>query len=123
MSLDIDRIMALFDPDIVQYVNGEKHIEGRDALRQDHLEGFLRVFPDGSVGIEGFRVDKTLRVACGAMLGVEYVSSFVDRRTGVFVDQHGGEFWRIKADRLVEWRLYATERSGVEAIASTASTD
>ncbi|HEY3073491.1 MAG TPA: nuclear transport factor 2 family protein, partial [Candidatus Limnocylindrales bacterium] len=66
-SLDIDRIMDLFDPDIVQYLNGEKRIEGRDALRQDHLEGFLRSLPDGSPGIEGYRLKKTLRMACGDM--------------------------------------------------------
>jgi hypothetical protein len=112
VSLDIDRIMDLFDRDIVQYWNGKKRLEGWDALRQDHLEGFLRVLPDGSPGIEGYSLKKTLRMACDDMLGVEWVSSFVDRRTGEWEEDRGAEFWRIKADRLVEWHAYvATERS------------
>jgi hypothetical protein len=57
------------------------------------------------------------------MMGVEFASSFRDRRTGVWVDEHGAEFWRIKADRLIEWHAYATERSRLGAIASVASTD
>jgi hypothetical protein len=122
LSLDIDRIMDLFDRDIVQYFNGKKRFEGRDALRQDHLEGFLRAFPDGSPGIQGYSLKKTLRMACGDMLGVEFASSFLDRRTGVSVDEHGAEFWRIKADRLVEWHAYATERSRLGAIPPVAST-
>ena len=110
-SLDIDRIMDLFDRDIVQYFNGKKRFEGWDVLRQDHLDGFLRSLPDGSPGIEDYSLKKTLRMACGDMMGVEFASSFRDRRTGVWVDEHGAEFWRVKADRLTEWHAYATERS------------
>lgn len=107
-SLDIDRIMELFDRDIVQYMNGKKTVEGWDALRQDHLENFLRPFPDGSPGIEDNRIAKTLRMACDDMIGVEWVSSFVDRRTGDLVEDHGAEFWWIKDDRLAEWHAYMT---------------
>jgi uncharacterized protein (TIGR02246 family) len=123
MSLDIDRMMALFDPDVVQYFNGKKRIEGRDALRQDHLDGFLRTLPDGTPGIQDYRLMKTLRMACGDMMGVEFASSFVDRRTGQFVDEHGAEFWRIKGDRLIEWHAYATERSRLEVVSAVSSTD
>jgi nuclear transport factor 2 (NTF2) superfamily protein len=122
-SMDIDRIMALFDRDIVQYFNGKKRIEGWDALRRDHLDGFLRTLPDGSPGIEGYRLEKTLRMACGDMIGVEFASSFVDRRTGEFIDEHSAEFWRVKADRLIEWYVYATERGRLEAAAPASSTD
>ena len=112
MSLDIDRIMALFDRDIVQYWNGKKTLEGWDALRQDHIEDFLRPLPDGSLGIQDYSIQKTLRMACGDMIGVEWVSSFLDRRTGERVEERGAEFWWIKDDRLAEWHAYmATERS------------
>jgi hypothetical protein len=111
-SLDIDRIMDLFDRDIVLDFNGKKRIEGWDALRQDHLDGFLRMLPDGSPGIEDYSIKKTLRMACGDMIGVEWVSSFLDRTTGEWVDEHGAEFWWIKGDRLAEWHAYmASERS------------
>jgi nuclear transport factor 2 (NTF2) superfamily protein len=117
-SMDIDRIMDLFDRDIVQYFNGEKRFEGWDVLRQDHLDGFLRSLPDGSPGIEDYSLKKTLRMACGDMLGVEFASSFRDRRTGLWVDEHGAEFWRVKADRLTEWHAYATERSRLDSTES-----
>jgi len=110
-SMDIDRVMDLFNRDIVQYWNGKKRIEGWDELRQDHLEGFLRVFPDGSPGIQNFSIKKTLRMACGDMIGVEWVSSCLDRRTGEWEEDRGAEFWWIKGDRLSEWHAYAaTER-------------
>jgi len=117
-SMDIDRIMDLFDRDIVQYFNGKKRFEGWDVLRQDHLDGFLRSLPDGSPGIEDYSLKKTLRMACGDMIGVEWVSSFLDRTTGEWVDEHGAEFWRVKADRLTEWHAYATERSRLDSAES-----
>jgi chaperone modulatory protein CbpM len=104
--------------DIVQYFNGKKRFEGWDVLRQDHLDGFLRSLPDGSPGIEDYSLKKTLRMACGDMLGVEFASSFRDRRTGAWVDEHGAEFWRVKADRLTEWHAYATERSRLDSAES-----
>ncbi len=117
-SMDIDRIMDLFDRDIVQYWNGKKRIEGWDALRQDHLEGFLRLLPDGSPGIRDFSIKKTLRMACDDMIAVEWVSGFLDLRTGERVDDRGAEFWWIKADRLAEWHAYdAIERSAPAASA------
>jgi ketosteroid isomerase-like protein len=108
-SLDIDRVMDLFNRDIVQYWDGKKRIEGWDALRQDHIEGYLQLLPDGSLGMEDFTIKKTLRMACGDMIGAEWVSSFRDRRTGEWVEEHGAEFWRIRDDRLSEWRAYSTE--------------
>jgi hypothetical protein len=110
-SMDIDRIMELFDREIVQYWNGKQTIQGWDALRQDHIEGFLRPLADGSPGIEDVRIAKTLRMACDDMIGVDWVSSFHDRRSGDWVEERGAEFWWIKSDRLVEWHAYmATER-------------
>ena len=108
LSLDIDRIMALFDRDIVQVWEGNKRIDGWDALRRAHLMGFLRILPDGSVGIQDYSLKKTLRMACDDMIAVEFVSSFLDRRTGDWFEDRGGEFWWIKDDRLVEWHGYQT---------------
>ena len=109
LSLDIDRIMALFDRDIVQYWDGRRNIEGWDALREDHLTDFLRLLPDGSPGIQDYSLKKTLRMACDDMIAVEFVASFRDRRSGDLFEDRGAEFWWIKDDRLVEWHGYSTE--------------
>ena len=58
-SKDIHQIMALFDRDIVLYWNGTKVLEGWDALRQDHLDDFLRLLPDGSPGVQDYSIKKT----------------------------------------------------------------
>ena len=89
------------------------------CLRQDHLEGFLRMLPDGSPGIQDYSIKKTLRMACGDMIGAEWVSSFLDRHTGEWVDERGAEFWWINVDRVAEWHAYmATERSKPGALQS-----
>lgn len=120
-SMDIDQIMALFDRDIVLYWNGTMILEGWDALRQDHLDDFLRRLPDGSPGIQDYSIMKTLRMACGDMIGVEVVSSWLDRQTGESVTERGAEFWWIKDDRLTEWHGYSeTERSSPAAPTSSA---
>ena len=113
-SLDIDRIMDLFDRDIVQYWNGKKTIEGWDALRQDHLDGFLRMLPDGSPGIEDYSIKKALRMACGDMIGVEWVSSFLDRTTGEWVDEHGAEYPADESGRDVTAHGAADREGGAE---------
>ena len=44
--------------------------------------GFPPIFPDGSPGIQDYSLKKTLRMACDDMMAVEFVSSFLDLRTG-----------------------------------------
>jgi nuclear transport factor 2 (NTF2) superfamily protein len=97
-AMDIERILALFTSDIVFDENGRRAADGIDEVRRWH-EAFL-------ASVSDFRIRKTLRVAAGDVLGVEYSASFRNPRTGARMESFGGEFWTMRADRLAEWHLY-----------------
>jgi nuclear transport factor 2 (NTF2) superfamily protein len=97
-ALDIDRILELFTPDVVFHENGKLVGKGIEDVRRWH-EKFLAAVRD-------FRISKTLRVASGNLLGVEYGTTFTNPRTGQQMQSFGGEFWTMDGDRLAEWHLY-----------------
>jgi nuclear transport factor 2 (NTF2) superfamily protein len=97
-ALEIERILALFTSDIVFDENGRRAAEGMTELRRWH-EAFL-------ASVEEFRISKTLRVAAGNLIGVEYSSSFRHPRTGARMESFGGEFWTMRGDQLAEWHLH-----------------
>ena len=100
-SRDVDRMMELFDPEIVWYWNGWKKAEGLDEVRRLHEE----VFTGDQQGDEQFQIEKTLRAASGDTIAVEWETSWTDsagrQRTG-----HGGEFWTMRDGLLLEWHAY-----------------
>lgn len=98
---DLDRIMELFDPEIVWYWNGWKRAEGLDEVRRVHEEGFA----DGRGDYEEFTIEKTLRAASGDTITVEWETEWVFA-DGSRNEGHGGEFWTMRDDRLLEWHAY-----------------
>ena len=108
-SLDIDRMMALFDPRIVMKWNGITVAEGLDAVRQNHLDGIFGTLPDGRPKVRDYTIRKWLRAATGNVIGVEWEEDWIDVATGERYHGFGAEFWWLEADRLVEWHAYQAE--------------
>lgn len=102
-SQDIDRIMELFDPDIVFYWNGQKQAEGLAEMREVHEERF-----SGDDGYEQFQVEKTLRAASSDTIAVEFETTWI-YADGTRHEGHGSEFWMMHDGRLREWRAYYVE--------------
>lgn len=97
---DIDRVMDLFDPEIVFYWNGWKKAEGLDEARKVHEE----VFTEDHEGYE-ITIEKTLRAASGDTIAVEWETTWT-YADGSQKEGHGGEFWTMRDDRLLEWHAY-----------------
>lgn len=102
-SQDIDRIMELFDPEIVFYWNGQKQAEGLAEMREVHEERF-----SGDDGYEQFQVEKTLRAASSDTIAVEFETTWT-YADGTRHEGYGSEFWMMRDDRLREWHAYYVE--------------
>lgn len=98
-TADVDRIMELFDPEIVIYWNGQKTAEGLAEARTFHEEAFA----DDRIERE---VRKSLRAASGDTIAVEWRAISVDS-AGTRYEQYGGEFWTMRDGRLHEWHAYS----------------
>jgi len=101
-SLDLDRIMALFHPEIVVYWNGKKGDEGLEEVRSSHEE-FIRTAKKGDHWVR-----KKLWVASGNKIAGEWESYSLED-DGKYYHGYGGEFWKIRDGLLVEWRAYYVE--------------
>lgn len=105
-SGDVDRILELFDPEIVIYWNGWKKAEGLEAARKMHEAPDDRTYEKELEATSG--PEKTLRAASGDTIAVEWKFSrtFSD---GSQWEGHGGEFWKMRDERLLEWNAYYRE--------------
>lgn len=110
-SQDLDRIMELFDPEIVVYWNGWKKAEG--------LEGVRKAYEERSTdeGYEEYQIEKTLRAASGETITVEWKSTrtYADGSRQV---SHGGEFWTMRDDRILEWHAYCVRHDEEDELIS-----
>ncbi len=97
---NIEAIADLFDPEAIFYLNGKKLVEGRDQI--------LDLERESIAACTNFAIKKTLRAASGDTIAVEWESSFLDKKSGKLMTNRGGEFWKMRNDRLVEWRAYST---------------
>lgn len=97
-DLDIDRVLRLFRPDAVFYMNGKLKAKGTDELREFHERLFAAV--------TDYRLRKTLRAASGDVVAVEFEETWFSASDGIPMEAFGGEFWTIDGDRLAEWHLY-----------------
>ncbi len=100
-SHDLDRIMALFDPDISIHWNGERVALGLDEARRFHVGrlGF------GAGEPRDLRLRKRLRAASGDTIAVEYEVS-TTRPDGTVATSRAGEFWTMRRGLVVEWHCY-----------------
>src|SRR5829696_7075007 len=71
---EVERIMALFHPEIVFFWNGQPAGRGLAELRRWHEERFGRPRPD-------YRIRKRLHAAAGDALAVEWEASWTDPAT------------------------------------------
>lgn len=97
-SLDLERILALFAPDVVFYRNGKLVAKGIDAVRHWH-EKFV-------ASVKDYRLHKTLRAASGDTITLEFVETWTNVNDGQSMESFGGEFWTMEGDRLADWHLY-----------------
>ena len=98
-ALDLERMMALFDPQIIVYWNGRKLCEGLDELRSWH-EGWMKFASQGE-----HRVRKRFRAAYGDTIAAEW-EDYALGDDGKYHQGYGGEFWKMRNGRLLEWRAY-----------------
>jgi len=98
-AYDLERMMSLFDPEVVVYWNGQKLLEGMDELRKWH-EGWMKIEMQGDHWVR-----KTLRAASGDTIAVEW-EDYSLSDDGKYHNGYGGEFWKMRDGRLLEWRAY-----------------
>ena len=96
---NIELVADLFDPDVVVYWNGKKIMEGRDQVVEFERSNFA--------SWTDFKIKKTLRAASGDTIAVEWEGSYLDKQSGELTEMYGGEFWKMREGRLVEWRAYS----------------
>ena len=96
---DVERIMALFHPEIVWFWNGRLAARGIDELRRTHGREMGRR--------QDYRIRKQLQVANGDTLAVEWVANFTDPATDSEMEVCGGEIWTLDGGLLREWHAYA----------------
>jgi nuclear transport factor 2 (NTF2) superfamily protein len=101
-SLEIDRMMQLFDPEIVVYWNGKKIAEGLATLRRWHESWVI------PTNLQDWHMQKIFRAASGDTIAVEWHSTWIDANGNPHTGC-GGEFWIMRDDRLVEWRAYSPQ--------------
>ena len=95
---DIDRVMGFFEPEIVLFWNGVRRATGLDEVRSWHQRSFATV--------RDYRIRKTLRVAAGDTIAVEWTDSWLDTPSNTRRLGYGAEFWTMRGDRLREWHAY-----------------
>ena len=98
-ALDIEHMMALFDPQIIVYWNGQKLCEGLDELRNWH-ESWMKFAIQGEHWVR-----KAFRAASGDTIAVEW-EDYALGDDGKYNLGYGGEFWKMRDGRLLEWRAY-----------------
>ncbi len=99
-SMDVDRMLECFEPDIVAYWNGR-----RIAGNKKELEAWYHGFFDGQ---RDFTLTKTLRVADGDRMAVEWTHRRTDAEGREF-EAFAAEIWYLRNDRLCEWHAHCTE--------------
>ena len=94
-SQDVDRVLQLFDPECIVYFGGKKTLQGLDELRTWHEEWLPQK--------KDFKMQKTLQVASGDTLGVEWYATFTNE-DGTPGESYVCEFWKMHNGRLIEWK-------------------
>ena len=107
LSDDLDRAMALFDPDISIWWNGGRVALGRDEARRFHAD----VLGVGTGRRAELHIRKRLRSASGGTIAVEHESRHVEP-DGTTVRSASAEFWTLRRDLIVEWHVYQSRLDG-----------
>jgi nuclear transport factor 2 (NTF2) superfamily protein len=95
-SRNIAEFVGGFTEDCVTRFNCSPEMHGRDELRA-FMRPRLARYP------ESYRCDKRLRAISGNVLGVEFVSTWLDQETGKPMIGRGSEFWLMRGDQILRW--------------------
>ncbi len=102
---DVEATMALYTDDAAIFWNGREVARGAEQVRAFHER-----FYDPS--IRDVQLDKTLIAASGDWIAVEWIASW-ENPDGSKGRQVAGEHWKMRGDRLCEWRAFvSTKRVG-----------
>ena len=102
---DVEATMALYTDDAAIFWNGREVARGAGQVRSFHER-----FYDPS--IRDVQLDKTLIAASGDWIAVEWIASW-ENPDGSKGRQVAGEHWKMRGDRLCEWRAFvSTKRVG-----------
>ncbi len=99
---DVEETMALYTDDAVIVWNGREVARGADEVRAFH-ERFY------DAARRNVQLDKTLIAASGDWIAVEWTASW-DNGDGSAGRQVAGEHWKMRGDRLCEWRAFVSTR-------------
>jgi nuclear transport factor 2 (NTF2) superfamily protein len=100
-SLDIERIMAMFEPDVQAWWNGTQVAGNAGELRQWFLGGLV-----GQSASLAMR--KTLMVTADNVIGVHWQHDAVFKN-GQSSKGCGNEFWSVRDGRVATWNAVGTE--------------
>jgi nuclear transport factor 2 (NTF2) superfamily protein len=95
-SRDIDDFVSGFTEDCVFRFNCSPEMTGRQALRE-YMGARLGRYPDS------YKCEKTLRAISGNILGVEFVSTWIDKESGKPMIGRGSEFWIMRGEQIARW--------------------
>ncbi len=98
---DLDRALALYDPDISIHWNGDRVALGTEEARRFHVE----TLGVGTGDRRDLRIRKRLRAASGDTIAVEH-ESWHTEPDGTEVHATSAEFWTVRRGLIVEWRVY-----------------
>ena len=100
-AMDLERVMACFEPTIVAHWNGRLIASNAEELRAWYAKFFARQ--------ARFEINKTLCVASPERLAVEWTHQRTDTR-GQSFEAHAAEIWFLSPQqRLQEWHAYCCE--------------
>ena len=107
LSLDVERVMALFADDINARWNGQPIAANKDELREWY-RGFY-------AGIKELELVKNLRAADNDVLAVEWEHRRIAPDGKVFEGQAAEVFWLDEQGKLKQWHAYCTETEAATA--------
>jgi FMN phosphatase YigB (HAD superfamily) len=104
---DLDRAMALYDPDISIRWNGERVALGADEARRFHAD----VLEVGTGSRHELAIRKRFLAATGDVITAEHESSY---RTpdGRIVRSSSAESWTLRRGLIIEWRVHQADLGG-----------
>jgi hypothetical protein len=100
-SRDVEAFAQGFTEDCVVHYPPFSVATGHDGLKRI----MTRLF---SGSMEGFVCHKTLRSISGSVLGVVWISEWIDPQSTKRVYQKGVEFWEMRGDRIARWDAATT---------------
>jgi ketosteroid isomerase-like protein len=98
-SPDIEAFLSGFTDDCVVWYPPDRPMQGKPALRE---------FLSKRANRSDFTCTKQLRTINGNVLGVTWVSQWVDPNAGTRHERRGVEFWIMRGEQIARWDCSTT---------------